>query len=923
MKQLLLLFTVITISAFAFGQPSSFAPRGVGGGGALFFPSINPANDDEFYVTCDMSELFHSTDFGNSYATIPHTNLQVNNTSTWEFTSNPAIAYSYFNDGNEGFPVVTTTGGNSWTKLSAYNVSNYGKIYKMSADPDLSARVLISAYGDILFSKNGGNSFTLVKHAANMGAGLIMGGVMWDGYNIYIGTNEGIIRSTDGGTSFSMMSTSGMTTGQAIWSFAAAKAGGTTRFVCIAGTAANLYNGIMPWDYWGTAQGVYTMDNASGTWVSKSTGINFSTDFVMYAGMARNDVNTIYLGGNDNTTSGPLVYKSSNAGSSWNKVFNTTNNANIITGWEGYSGDKNWSWSEACFGVTVAPFNSNKVLFGSFSNVHRTTDGGATWRQAYVNSSEEHPAGAATPQKQAYTSIGLENTTCWQVFWPDANTMYGCFSDIGAIKSTDGGNKWGFNYSGLSVNSLYRMEKTNGVLFAACSNIHDIYQSTRLTDATLDANDGNGKIMLSSDNGVNWSALKVFNHPVFWLAADPNNIQKMYASVIHFGGTQGSQQGGIYATSNLFAGAPAVWTKLPNPPRTEGHPASIVVLNDGKVLCTFSGRRTSSGFTESSGVFLYDPATNNWSDKSDPGMQYWTKDIIVDPSDPTQNTWYVAVFSGWGGAPNGKGGLYKTTNRGTSWVKLTGTQFDRVTSITFNPQNSSEAYLTTETQGLWISHNMNSVTPDWSLVTSYPFRQPERVYFNPYNQSEVWVTSFGNGMKVGTTSTLPVNDLSFHGSTKEMYNELRWTVSKQEKVAYYEVERSVDGRSFKSIKTISAKANCSNCSYTLADNDFNETSYYRLRITNNDRSITYSKTILLRRSNKEISIYPNPVSSVIHINTQTLIDRIEIDDEAGSCVRIINAPMENRIDVRSLRTGVYTLTTTGNGVRRSVSFVKQ
>jgi hypothetical protein len=69
-------------------------------------------------------------------------------------------------------------------------------------------------------------------------------------------------------------------------------------------------------------------------------------------------------------------------------------------------------------------------------------------------------------------------------------------------------------------------------------------------------------------------------------------------------------------------------------------------------------------------------------------MYYWTKDIVVDPNDPAQNTWYAGVFSGWGGAPNGKGGLCRTINRGVSWTKLIGTQFDRVTSISSHPQKS-------------------------------------------------------------------------------------------------------------------------------------------------------------------------------------------------------------------------------------------
>ncbi|MBK7939357.1 MAG: hypothetical protein IPJ82_20740 [Lewinellaceae bacterium] len=39
-------------------QPASWSPRGVGGGGALFSPSINPANNNEYFVACDLSAVF-------------------------------------------------------------------------------------------------------------------------------------------------------------------------------------------------------------------------------------------------------------------------------------------------------------------------------------------------------------------------------------------------------------------------------------------------------------------------------------------------------------------------------------------------------------------------------------------------------------------------------------------------------------------------------------------------------------------------------------------------------------------------------------------------------------------------------------------------------------------------------------------------
>ena len=190
---------LLAIGFAAYAQPVSFSPKGVGGGGALFFPKINPANDNEFYVSCDMSELFHSTDFGNTYSQIHFSKLQVFNTSTWEFTNNPDIAYSNFNDGNEGYPVKTTDGGNTWNTITGYDMGTYGQVYKMAANYNNPDQLIIGGYGDILFSSNGGVSFSLVKHAASMGAGLIIGGVFWDGNNIYIGTNDGLIVSSNAG----------------------------------------------------------------------------------------------------------------------------------------------------------------------------------------------------------------------------------------------------------------------------------------------------------------------------------------------------------------------------------------------------------------------------------------------------------------------------------------------------------------------------------------------------------------------------------------------------------------------------------------------------------------------------------------------------------------------------------------------------
>jgi len=878
-KFLFALFVFFLLSLQPMAQPNTWLPRGVGGGGSMFFPAINPANDNEFYVTCDMSQLFHSTDYGASYTQVPFTKLQTGNISTYEFTSNSNTAYCIANDGNINYAVRTVDGGNTWNAVPGNPLAGED-VYAFKADYNNPGRVIIGYYGALYISNDYGVNFSLIKNAANAGAGITIAGVFFDGNNIYIGTNEGILYSSNGGTSFAILATTGMPGTETIFSFAGAKVGAITRFFCISANTTDVYNGIFPWDYYGFAKGVYALDAGTNTWTAKMTGINIANDFVMYVSMAKNDINTVYLGGSDATSGGNLVIKTTTGGTSWSKVFLTTNNQNIKTGWSGHGGDRGWGYGETCFGITVAPNNANKVLFGDFGFVHKTSDGGATWQQAYVNAADEHPANAATPPKQYYHSIGLENTTSWQVYWQDANNMFSAFSDINGIRSTNGGVTWSFDFTGHTANSMYRIAKhtSNSTMFAGTSGIHDMYQSTRLQDATLDAADAGGKIIYSTNNGAAWQLLHLFNHPVFWVATDPTNINRMYASVIHYGG--GAGQGGIWMTNDLNNLASSAWTKLPNPPRTEGHPASIVVLNDGKMVCTYSGRRNSGGaFTASSGVFIYDPVGNSWTDVSHADMQYWTKDIVIDPSDPAQNTWYVCVFSGWGGAPNGRGGLFRTTNRGASWTKLTGTQFDRVTSVTFNPAQLTQAYLTTETQGLWLSDNMNAATPTWSLVTAYPFRQPERVFFNPFNKNEIWVSSFGNGLKMGLLSgPLSIKLISFNGNRITTLSKLQWVISNQNSGDKFEVERSTNGTQFTKIGTVNSS---SYTQYNFTDTIAAPILYYRLKIIAAAGNITYSNTILFKDSNtvqNDIVLLVNPIANnrIEFKVTSTAADKLQI-----------------------------------------------
>ncbi len=270
--------------------------------------------------------------------------------------------------------------------------------------------------------------------------------------------------------------------------------------------------------------------------------------------------------------------------------------------------------------------------------------------------------------------------------------------------------------------------------------MHDLYAwDTYCRDERLDV--GTGAVLWSTNKGSTWASFKNLGRAIVHVALDPNNPNRLYAAMVH------SASGGIYRTTNLGAGLAATWSKLAVPPRTQGHPYTVQVLSDGTIVATYSARITAGDFQPSAGVFVSTDDGVSWQDRTDAAMQYYTKDLTVDPHDPAQNTWYAGVWGEWGSSAN-KGGLYRTTNRGIAWTRIT-TNLKAVGSCTIDPVLTNEMYVTTEDQGLWFTTNRLAVSPVFEACAGYPFRFPSRVFFNPYDANEVWVTSFGNGLRLG------------------------------------------------------------------------------------------------------------------------------------------------------------------------------
>ncbi len=353
-------------------------------------------------MACDLSALFHTTDYGLHYNLVHFNELQGGHNSKVCYTATAGLLYCVHYANDQIVPMKSTDGGATWSTLPG-NPDQWEETFSIWADYNHPNRVIIAYYGEIHFSSDGGNSFTSIHTALDNGAGCLIGGAFFEGDNIYLGTNDGVLVSTNGGTSWTTATLSGLPANERIFSFAAAKSGNTTRFFCLTGDVNDVYVGLPGSDYWEFMQGVYTCDYGLTNWSLRLNGITDGTDFPMFVDMAENDINTVYLAGS-NSSSEPIILKTTNAGASWAHTFLTGNNQNIATGWSGDGGDRGWSYGESPFGFDVAANNANAVIFGDFGFVHKTSNGGQSWQQAYVAAADQNPAGQATPPKNPTTA---------------------------------------------------------------------------------------------------------------------------------------------------------------------------------------------------------------------------------------------------------------------------------------------------------------------------------------------------------------------------------------------------------------------------------------------------------------------------------------------------------------------------------------
>ena len=165
--------------------------------------------------------------------------------------------------------------------------------------------------------------------------------------------------------------------------------------------------------------------------------------------------------------------------------------------------------------------------------------------------------------------------------------------------------------------------------------------------------------------------------------------------------------------------------------------------------------------------------------------------------------------------------------------------------------------------------------------------------------------------------------LGFNGNASNGQVKLNWTVSANNPISLFEVERSTDGINFSSVSQLYAFQDNSQISrysaIDIPDGVSPGQVYYRLKITGKTGNISYSKTISLSLSMDQkagVRITPNPVRNVMQVNITSLSDntsQISIFDVTGKLIRTEHQQVSkgnNSVtlgDFDSWPSGIYTV----------------
>lgn len=189
--------------------------------------------------------------------------------------------------------------------------------------------------------------------------------------------------------------------------------------------------------------------------------------------------------------------------------------------------------------------------------------------------------------------------------------------------------------------------------------------------------------------------------------------------------------------------------------------------------------------------------------------------------------------------------------------------------------------------------------------------------------------SNGDGIVSLTTTPLPIELINFDVSLNENLKvDINWTTLSEINNDYFNVERSINVENWESIIKINGALNSSEALnyYTLDSNPFTGVSYYRLKQTDFDGSVSYSQTRSIRINRiagNSSNVYPNPTTNQLTIEGNNLsFNAIKIYNTLGQNMisRYSYVDVEHSkiiLNISLFPAGVYYIVVNGDVIRFS------
>lgn len=190
---------------------------------------------------------------------------------------------------------------------------------------------------------------------------------------------------------------------------------------------------------------------------------------------------------------------------------------------------------------------------------------------------------------------------------------------------------------------------------------------------------------------------------------------------------------------------------------------------------------------------------------------------------------------------------------------------------------------------------------EWESYGNDAFLDADNGYVEAQNVTDFSPFTFGSHISDGS-NPLPIELVDFYVEQEEEI-KLKWLVANQKNNAFFEIERSVNGKKWSSIGKIKGEGTTQEMiQYEMKDNAVTAAQvYYRLKQTDYDGTHTYSSIVSIENQNDKLQVYPTLVTNQEEVTIQGDINSTILDvllyDAQGRIVDIQQVMVSNgRVD---------------------------